>query len=126
MRSRVVSTSTRIRSGWWRLAACRSDSGLDWYSADPVVQAECVRVCGGCPVRSDCLVEAMSSQDPWGIWGGVTPQQRESLAMRHGLPLPKVLPSHGTNARYAKHGCPCSDCRAAHATYERQRRARLR
>ena len=29
-------------------------------------------VCAGCPVREECLLDAIDRDDPWGIWGGMT------------------------------------------------------
>lgn len=33
-------------------------------------------VCGGCPLRELCLEYALETREPWGIWGGTTPQER--------------------------------------------------
>ncbi|MET8997088.1 hypothetical protein [Amycolatopsis sp. NPDC004169] len=33
---------------------------------------------------------------------------------------------HGTSGRYAKWGCKCADCRAAHTLYESERRITAR
>ena len=35
-------------------------------------------VCEACPVRRDCLQNALDYDDPWGIWGGTTEGQRAS------------------------------------------------
>jgi len=37
-----------------------------------------VAVCQACPVRRDCLQNALDNDDPWGIWGGTTESQRAS------------------------------------------------
>ena len=34
-------------------------------------------VCDGCPVKIDCLQEAMSISEPFGIWGGLTETERK-------------------------------------------------
>lgn len=36
-------------------------------------------VCGACPVRARCLSEALNREDPHGVWGGTTPQDRAAL-----------------------------------------------
>lgn len=36
-------------------------------------------VCMGCPVRERCLEEALENREPFGIWGGLTTIQRDSL-----------------------------------------------
>lgn len=68
---------------------------------------------------------ALASAEPWGIWGGLNAAERAELASSGGAVMPRVQPAHGTNPRYAKHGCRCSGCRSAHTEYERGRRRRL-
>jgi len=41
-------------------------------------------VCGACPVRRDCLKNALDYDDPWGIWGGTTEGQRASARVEVG------------------------------------------
>ena len=36
-------------------------------------------VCAGCEVRSECLEEAMASGTRFGLWGGLTTQERRKL-----------------------------------------------
>lgn len=42
------------------------------------------RVCGGCPVRQECLAAALASHEPDGVWGGLSPRQRRKLTHAHG------------------------------------------
>ncbi|WP_352247618.1 WhiB family transcriptional regulator [Amycolatopsis nalaikhensis] len=106
---------------WHRRARCRQYPGLNWYSIEPGEVAACRRICASCSVRAPCLAEAFTERDPWGVWGGLTPDEREQLA---GPDHVRILPAHGTNPRYAKHRCRCTLCRAAHTAYERNRRHR--
>ena len=69
---------------WWAAAACRlSDPELFFpvSSAGPAVkQAERAKeVCGRCLVRRQCLDFALSSRQAYGIWGGLTEQERSRL-----------------------------------------------
>lgn len=84
----------------------------------------CRAICGGCAVRVECAEAAVSLGEPWGIWGGLDTAERAAVAAAQDIPAPRALPVHGTNARYAKHGCRCTACRHAHAIYERGRRQR--
>lgn len=117
-----------IRLPEWRTrAACRSRLDLDFIDPrTPAEAAECCALCGDCPVLDQCRAEALTTGEAWGIWGGLDADERERLAEREGYPAPAVLPAHGTNPRYAKHGCRCAPCRQAHTGYERDRRARRR
>ena len=42
-------------------------------------QKRASRLCAGCPVRSDCLAEALDNRIEWGVWGGLTERQRRML-----------------------------------------------
>ena len=42
-------------------------------------QKQASRLCAGCPVRSDCLAEALDNRIEWGVWGGMTERQRRML-----------------------------------------------
>jgi WhiB family redox-sensing transcriptional regulator len=49
-------------------------------------QNEVKRICRGCPVVVDCLVEALDNDIEWGVWGGLTERERRRLKRR----CPKV------------------------------------
>ncbi len=36
-------------------------------------------VCGACPVRAECLAEALDNEIEWGVWGGLTERERRAL-----------------------------------------------
>lgn len=108
---------------WTQAAACTDRwADLDWIDPTPAHARRCRAICADCPVRRRCLAAALVNAEPWGIWGGLDPDERAVLARSLGLPAPAVLPLHGFRARYAKHGCRCRACRHAHALYEHQRR----
>jgi hypothetical protein len=67
----------------WRVhAACRHFDPEWWF--DPQREDEAVSVCSVCPVRHDCLLEAVERDERFGVWGGVPEQQRSSH-----LPAPR-------------------------------------
>lgn len=37
------------------------------------------QLCLTCPVRLQCLTEALSSEEPFGVWGGLTERERRAL-----------------------------------------------
>lgn len=41
--------------------------------------AAALMVCTNCPVKAPCLDDALTRQDPWGVWGGTTWDQRKAL-----------------------------------------------
>lgn len=109
---------------WRRFAACGGRDDLEWIDPTPADETTCRAVCAGCPVLAQCMDAALAHGEPWGIWAGLNSAERAQLAACSGVPRPRVLPPHGTNARYAKHGCRCDICRDAHTVYERRRRNR--
>jgi WhiB family redox-sensing transcriptional regulator len=40
---------------------------------------QAVKICEECPVRLICLEYALTNEESWGIWGGLTPGQRRRL-----------------------------------------------
>lgn len=60
---------------WRRRAACRR-SKISFVTDDPVEIDRARAVCAGCGVRDRCLEDALSRDEPYGIWGGLTPEER--------------------------------------------------
>jgi WhiB family redox-sensing transcriptional regulator len=41
-----------------------------YFSEEELAVAEAKPLCGGCPVRAQCLEGALSRKEPAGVWGG--------------------------------------------------------
>ena len=41
-------------------------------------------ICHECPVRRDCLAFALVMDDAWGVWGGLTPAERQRALLLAG------------------------------------------
>ena len=79
-----------MTTAWHERAACRDhpDHAPDvWHPAasssdDPEARAA-ITVCRECPVKAECLEYALAREDAtgtrWGIWGGLTADQRSRL-----------------------------------------------
>lgn len=89
-----------------------------WFSDRPDDIAAAKAACTNCPVRDACAVAGRD--EPWGVWGGLTTGERLGL-MLLATPEP-ATPQHGKRGT----GCHCADCRAAHASYMAEWRARER
>ncbi len=66
---------------WARNAQCK-DSGLDTMFVRGAEQNRAKNVCAGCPVKMECLAEALDSKLEWGVWGGMTERERRALLRR--------------------------------------------
>ncbi len=113
---------------WAEDAACRGqDLDLFFSEADGKV-TEAKRICGRCPVREECLAEALRAEDGsrYGISGGLTPDERTELvgtAPRTGR-RPAPCGTRSAHSRHVKKGEPIDDaCRAAKREDDRRYRA---
>lgn len=73
---------------WWDLAACRGmATDLFFPGRGDYDVYEAKRVCAGCPVRAECLEEALAQREVFGVWGGLSERERRSIrsARRRGL-----------------------------------------
>jgi WhiB family redox-sensing transcriptional regulator len=69
---------------WRRLAACRSAdpelffpvSGGGWSGQVEKAKA----LCGTCPVRRQCLQYAIGEDEAYGVWGGMTEDERRRVS----------------------------------------------
>lgn len=43
---------------------------------------EAKAVCKQCPVISECLQFALSTEEPFGVWGGTSPEDRKRILLR--------------------------------------------
>src|SRR3954453_2150128 len=66
---------------WAAQAACRA-SQPDKLFVRGAEQNKAKQVCGACPVRTECLAEALDNQIEWGVWGGMTERERRALLRR--------------------------------------------
>lgn len=45
-------------------------------------QNQAKTICRSCPVRTQCLAEALDNRVEWGVWGGLTERERRALLRR--------------------------------------------
>ena len=68
---------------WNAQAACRT-TDPDELFVQGAAQNRAKTVCTGCPVRTECLADALDSRVECGVWGGMT--ERECRALRRSRP----------------------------------------
>jgi len=63
---------------WGEAAKCRN-SDPDALFVQGAQQHEAKRLCRACPVRTECLAEALDERIEFGVWGGTTERERRAL-----------------------------------------------
>ncbi len=68
-------------SEWTTRAACRSVDP-DTLFVQGAAQNRAKALCLGCPVRTECLADALDNRIEFGVWGGMTERERRALLRR--------------------------------------------
>ena len=73
-----------LREGHWTASASCGTGHVapDTLFAEGSAQREVRTVCFGCPVRLQCLADALDSRTDFGVWGGMTERERRALLRR--------------------------------------------
>ncbi|EIF00857.1 WhiB family transcriptional regulator [Saccharomonospora glauca] len=66
----------------WRIHAYCRDTDPDGLFVRGAEQNRAKLVCMGCPVRTECLAEALDNRIDFGVWGGMTERERRALLRR--------------------------------------------
>ena len=66
---------------WTARAACRSTEP-DTLFVQGAAQNRAKTICFGCPVRTECLADALDNRIEFGVWGGMTERERRALLRR--------------------------------------------
>ena len=62
---------------WTARAKCKGMT--DALFPEAADQKRARQFCQGCPVRFECLAEALDNRIEWGVWGGMTERERRQL-----------------------------------------------
>jgi WhiB family redox-sensing transcriptional regulator len=70
----------------WHHAACRGEDPEMWFSSEPLevnrYGETAVDICRRCPHAAECVTFAVETDTTHGIWGGLTPEQRDPIRPR--------------------------------------------
>lgn len=88
---------------WQDAAACRyADASLFFHPEGERGAARVARdtaakeVCGRCVVRAACAEWALERREPYGVWGGLTEDEREVLLSHAGSQVAAELTAEGS------------------------------
>lgn len=86
-------TALHASSTWWDAALCAQIGGNLWFPAKGDSGREAISICHQCPVRQECLDDAIKNLDfDEGIRGGLSPRKRRKYAQQLGA---VSRPCHG-------------------------------
>jgi len=63
---------------------CRQYDPDLWFADAPADLEVAKTLCGGCPLKVECLAGAIERAEPWGVWGGEI--------FDHGTVVPRKRP----------------------------------
>lgn len=66
---------------WASHAVCRT-ADPDELFVQATAQNRAKALCTGCPVRTECLADALDNKVEFGVWGGMTERERRALLRR--------------------------------------------
>lgn len=117
---------------WRSAAACAGLEVSMFYTERTGTAHAALAVCAACPVRAECLDDALAAerevsiQEIFGVRGGMSAIGRRA---RRAQGLDRIHPGdgdprHGTLNGYCNLMCRCDACRSAAREYDRARRSR--
>lgn len=74
--------STHEDQTWAARAACRGVAPDELFVRG-AAQRAARELCFGCPVRMECLADALDAHVTFGVWGGLTERERRALLRRY-------------------------------------------
>ncbi len=83
---------------WQATAACRGmDDALFFHPPNERKAAKAKRIatakviCQRCPARQDCAAHALRVREPYGVWGGLSEDERAELLGVESLKYPRKV-----------------------------------
>ena len=78
----IGATPITADSSWATRGACVS-MDPDGFFVQGAEQHAVKAACGACPVRTECLADALDNRVDFGVWGGMTERERRRLLRRN-------------------------------------------
>jgi WhiB family transcriptional regulator, redox-sensing transcriptional regulator len=71
-----------LNVGAWSAEAACSQTDPDEMFVQGAAQNRVKQICSGCPVKMECLADALDNRIEFGVWGGMTERERRALLRR--------------------------------------------
>ena len=78
-RCRQLSLTTPVKGSDWTVRAVCATGDPDMLFVTGAAQRDAAKICGACPVRLECLADALDNRIEYGVWGGMTERQRRAV-----------------------------------------------
>jgi WhiB family redox-sensing transcriptional regulator len=82
---------------WQQLAACKGMPASVFYAENPSPACYTLakETCKSCPVMYECQDHALTKREDYGVWGGLTEEERQSLCRRRQKSIVAFLQNVG-------------------------------
>ncbi|GHC76337.1 hypothetical protein GCM10007079_12570 [Nocardiopsis terrae] len=71
---------------------CRNEPDL-FFAESPAEVEQAKAICGACPIREQCLADALERREPWGVWGGQLLVSGQVVARKRPRGRPRKNPA---------------------------------
>lgn len=68
-----------VEGSEWTVKAVCAGGDPDMLFVTGAAQREAAKICQVCPVRLECLADALDNRIEYGVWGGMTERQRRAV-----------------------------------------------
>jgi len=79
--------------GWQERALCAQTDPESFFPEKGGSTREAKKICTGCEVKAQCLEYALANDERFGIWGGLSEQERPDILGVHDLRYPAPRPA---------------------------------
>jgi WhiB family transcriptional regulator, redox-sensing transcriptional regulator len=77
-----ITTLSDARTAWVLQGLCLT-TDPDKLFVRGAAQRKAAAMCRDCPVKAECLADALDNEVEFGVWGGMTERQRRALLKQH-------------------------------------------
>ena len=68
---------------WREKALCKKYKDIDFFSEDIGAIRKSISICNRCPVIAECLHYAITKEEVFGVWGGISQRNRRPLHRKY-------------------------------------------